>query len=65
MKLNKVLGIVFLVLGVLSIVGSVGNGFYASLAEGIGVSETVTLAFQVFFFVGGIFYLTRKKKTEE
>lgn len=65
MKKNKISGIVLLVLGVLSILGASVNGTFASYAQGLDVSDIVSLVLQVALVVGGIVLIVRKPKTEE
>lgn len=62
---KKVWGIVLLVLGVMALLGSVVNGTFAGLANGVDVSELTTLVLMIGMIVGGIVLLVKSKKNEE
>ena len=59
---KRVWGIVLLVLGAMSILGSIVNGSFAEYANGVGVSGITTIALQVAMVVGGIILIIKGKK---
>ena len=59
MQKNKIIGIILLVLGILSVIGATANGTYAGYAAGIGVADIVSLALQVFLVAGGIVLIVK------
>lgn len=60
--MKRVLGIVLIVLGALSVLGASVNGTYAGFAYGIGISEIVVILFQILMLVCGIGLTFSKKK---
>lgn len=58
---KKTVGIVLLVLGVLSLIGSIGNGSFAGYLDGVDASELVTILLTVGFIGGGILLILRDK----
>ncbi len=59
---NRVWGIVLLVLGAMSILGSVVNGSFAKYADGVGISEITTIVLEIAMVVGGIVLIIKGKK---
>lgn len=59
---KKVWGIILLVLGALSIFGSIVNGSFAKYADGVGVSEITTIVLEIAMVVGGLVMIIKGKK---
>lgn len=57
---KKTWGIILLIIGVLSVFGSVSNGSFAEYAYGIGIAEMTTIAIQIGCIAGGIVLINKK-----
>lgn len=58
---KKTWGIILLVLGVMSLLGSIANGTVAGYANGVGIPELTSLALTLGFIIGGIVLINKGK----
>ncbi len=58
---KKTWGIILLVLGIMSVLGSVANGAFAEYANGVSLSELVSILIMIVMIVGGIVLISKNK----